>query len=135
MKKFLIILFVLLVLPLCVLVHYFFPRSMEIYVVDTQNKLVGTAQQMSAAAKGQASGDLDLMMIQTVSPDDRREPHVFRNEDAWWVLKFDSYNLQTQAADAARATPPRLMRIRYYGWRIAILSMLPNAISMQPAQP
>ena len=128
LRRILIGLFLVLALPLALVAWYFMPRTIDVYIVDTQNKLVGTAKQVAAKDRG----DLDLMMIQTVDPADNRKPHVFRNEDAWWFAKFNSYDLQTIAADAARSNPPRLMRVKYYGWRIPLLSVLPNAISMKP---
>lgn len=134
-RKILLTLLVIVALPVALAIHYALPRTIEVYVVDTQNKLVGSVKPATKDGTAQAVGDLDMMMIQTVEPNTDRTPHVFRNQDAWWLAKFNSYDLQTRAADAAKANPPRLVRIRYYGWRLSWISMLPNAISLKPVEP
>lgn len=61
---------------------------------------------------------------------------VYRNEDTGWLyppyFKFDSANLDTEAEDLrSTAEEPRWVKITHYGWRIKILTVFPNAISIK----
>lgn len=66
---------------------------------------------------------------------------VYRNEDTGWIwppyFKFDSSNLQAEAASQARrgadAEGGNWAVITHYGWRIPVLSIFPNAIAIEPA--
>ncbi|EPN46922.1 hypothetical protein A244_22326 [Pseudomonas syringae pv. actinidiae ICMP 18807] len=59
---------------------------------------------------------------------------VYRNEDtAWsfpWYFKFDSADIQAKAQGYSRDAQ-QLALIRYYGWRITILSMFPNVTEIE----
>ena len=60
---------------------------------------------------------------------------VYRNEDTGWgwppYFKFNSADITAEAQLAANEQPKPWMLIKYYGWRIHILSMFPNIISMK----
>ncbi|OUD09046.1 hypothetical protein BVC71_10050 [Marivivens niveibacter] len=62
---------------------------------------------------------------------------VFRNEDTGWIwppyFKFDSSDLQAEAADYAKATDQYYL-ITHYGWRNRVFSIYPNAISIKPIE-
>lgn len=79
----------------------------------------------------------DVNLIQSVLPNGK--PLAFRNEDTgWgfpWYFKFDTENLQIKAKDL-RSTPddPIWVEVIRYGWRIEILSMFPNAISLKKVE-
>ncbi|MBT8457505.1 MAG: DUF1523 family protein, partial [Alphaproteobacteria bacterium] len=65
------------------------------------------------------------------------KPMVYRNEDTGWgwppYFKFDTANLQTEAADAiSPRDAPEWYAVRHYGWRSELLSAFPNAVSMRP---
>ncbi|RMV50137.1 hypothetical protein ALP10_102020 [Pseudomonas syringae pv. helianthi] len=57
-----------------------------------------------------------------------------RNEDTgWsfpWYFKFDSADIQAKAQGYSRDSQ-QLALIRYYGWRITILSMFPNVTEVE----
>ena len=78
----------------------------------------------------------DVRQIHAVQPNGTER--VYRNEDTGWgwppYFKFDTANLAA-AADDARSTKdaPEWVVVRHYGWRIPMLSMFPNALSMRPA--
>ena len=62
----------------------------------------------------------------------------YRNEDTGWgfpfYFKFDSAELANTAADVkSTGEAPNWMVLRHYGWRIPMLDMFPNALSMRPA--
>ena len=63
----------------------------------------------------------------------------YRNEDTgWgfpWYFKFDSARLANQAADfESSAEAPKWAVVRHYGWRIPIMDMFPNALSIRAAK-
>lgn len=63
----------------------------------------------------------------------------YRNEDTGWIyppyFKFDSSNLDTEAEDlVSTAQEPRWVVITHYGWRIKLLSIFPNAVSIRPIE-
>ena len=98
--------------------HYAVPRVSVVQVVGVEVK--------RADANG---GTRDVYMIQSLSRDGS-DVRVFRNEDAPLYLKFNSADLQTRAAAFARGETPPTVAVRHYGWRIPVLSMFPNAISL-----
>jgi hypothetical protein len=70
----------------------------------------------------------DVYFINTEDPDTKKVV-VYRNEDTgWsfpWYFKFDSADVQAKAQGYSRDAQ-QLALIRYYGWRIQILSVFPN---------
>jgi hypothetical protein len=103
--------------------HYALPRVALVQVVGVEVKRADAEQ-----------GTRDVYMIQTQLIDGGAV-RVFRNEDAWLYLKFDSANLQARATGLSRDETVEAVAIRYYGWRIPVLSMFPNAISVWPVEP
>lgn len=89
-------------------------------------RIVGTDVVRKETSSGQPR---DVRFINAEYPDG--SPRVYRNEDAPWYLKFDSGNLQARAQAYAKADPPKWVAVKHYGWRIPILSMYPNAISLK----
>ena len=63
-----------------------------------------------------------------------KEVMVYRNEDTgWsfpWYFKFDSADIQAKAQGYSRDAE-QLALIRYYGWRIKILSVFPNITAIE----
>jgi len=62
----------------------------------------------------------------------------YRNEDTgWgipWYFKFDSANLANRATDLkSTRAEPRWVVVRHYGWRVPMLDMFPNALSIREA--
>ncbi|MCG5515359.1 MULTISPECIES: DUF1523 family protein [unclassified Ectothiorhodospira] len=61
------------------------------------------------------------------------ETLIFRNEDAGLLppyFKFDSADLQSIARRVKETCPEEPVVVNGYGWRIAFLSMFPNATSI-----
>jgi hypothetical protein len=79
----------------------------------------------------------DVQFIQAVGANGR--PRVYRNQDTGWgwppYFKFDTANLQTQAADLI-STPeaPRWAVVTHYGWRNELFSIFPNAVGIRPVE-
>jgi hypothetical protein len=70
----------------------------------------------------------DIRYINSERPNGRER--VFRNQDNGWYLKFESGNLQAKAQSRAKDQGGWAV-VRYYGWRIPIMSMYPNALGMR----
>ena len=75
----------------------------------------------------------DVRLIEGVALDN--DPLVFRNEDTGWgwppYFKFDSGTLGSQAQGIAQREGDAITKVTYYGWRIEMLSMYPNALSLE----
>ncbi|MGE1154087.1 DUF1523 family protein [Pseudomonas kitaguniensis] len=75
----------------------------------------------------------DVYFINTEHPDSK-EVMVYRNEDTgWsfpWYFKFDSADIQAKAQGYSR-NAEQLALVRYYGWRIKILSVFPNITDIE----
>jgi len=66
-------------------------------------------------------------------PRDSTEVMVYRNEDTGWIwppyFKFDSSDLQAEAASAARGESWAV--VTHYGWRVRWASIYPNAVAVR----
>ena len=60
---------------------------------------------------------------------------VYRNEDTGWIwppyFKFDSSDLQAEAAASVDTTDDQWAVVTHYGWRIRLLTVYPNAIGIR----
>ncbi|MDH3666460.1 MAG: DUF1523 family protein [Paracoccaceae bacterium] len=121
--------------------HYSLPSRDIVRVVNTDVKRmdVGTRGWWWAEpdAGTEAQRTRDVRFINSVWPNGK--PRVYRNEDTSWgfppYLKFDSSNLTAQSQDwASTEQNPVWVVVTHYGWRIKLLSMFPNAISVRKAE-
>ena len=134
---------IILLVMLAGLLHYTLPQRDIVRVVDTYEERhdFGGFSDIFWQNTGSATSDApitrDVLYIQTVMPDG--DPMVYRNQDTGWgwpfYFKFDTANLQTEAADAiSERDTPEWYAVRHYGWRITWLGdgIFPNALSMKP---
>ncbi len=132
---------ILLMLGSCL--HYTLPQRDIVRIVNTyeERQDFGGWTDVFWQNTGDATADApitrDVLFIQSVRPDG--SPSVYRNQDTGWswplFWKFDTANLQTEAADAVSTSEaPEWVAIRHYGWRITWLGdgIFPNALSMKP---
>jgi len=103
--------------------QYALPRVSVVQVVGVEVKREDAEQR---------TRDVYMIQAQLV---DGGTVRVFRNEDAWLYLKFDSANLQTRVTALSRDEAVEAVAIRHYGWRVPVLSMFPNAIAAWPVDP
>lgn len=96
---------------------YHWPRTAEVLVVSTEVKRVGDGAEMR-----------DQYRI-TVTRVDNGKRMVLRNEDAWYRFKFNSADLQGDAAINERNQTP--VHIRYYGWRSNLMSWFWNVSELK----
>lgn len=86
----------------------------------------------------------DVRLINTVQrktyllgfiPREKEGVMVYRNEDTGWIwppyFKFDSSDLQAQAAALAAPNGEQWVLITHYGWRNRFLTIYPNAIAVK----
>ncbi|QBQ55206.1 DUF1523 family protein [Nitrosococcus wardiae] len=98
---------------LVALISYHWPRTALFRVVDTEVKRIDNNDQYRITAIRQK--------------DDKRM--VFRNEDAWHRLKFNSADIQGDAAIAEREN--LVVEMTYYGWRSNFLSWFWNVSDLE----
>ncbi len=101
--------------------HYNLPGRDVVRIVNTDVRRMdfGWNAVFYSAADGSGQ-NRDVRFISAVSPDNK--PMVYRNEDTGWgwppYLKFDSADLQAEAADlASTRDAPVWVAVRHYGWR------------------
>ena len=104
--------------------HYFLPQVDVVRLVGTDVKRMDTSDSASGAGSGNGTRTRDVYFILAEEPGG--SPSNYRNEDAFFYLKYDSSDLHTQARSIAQ-NEEDLVAIRHYGWRIPFLSMFPNA--------
>ena len=128
-----------LVLLLALFFHYNLPRTVVVQISGTDVKRIDkknssdknqSNNNTSAKAARQTS---DVRFINSMSRSGKTI--VFRNEDTGWgwppYLKFDSADLTAEAqAFAADQAKPWVL-VKYYGWRIKVFSMFPNAVNLK----
>ena len=122
--------------------HYTRPQTDIVRITDTYEKRIdygGNSIFWSGTSVDRAgqSVNRDVFFIQT-----RRaggDVMVYRNEDTGWgwppYFKFDTANLQAEAADARSTTgAPQYYALKHYGWRSELLSIYPNAVSLRAVE-
>lgn len=138
MKKFLLraVVLALVLVPAALFFHYFLPRSVIVEIsqtdvrrLDNDNNRVG----QSSVAPGETR---DVFFISAAVPGSD-EVLVFRNEDTEFAcppcyFKFNDSDINALAAKLANEKATA--KITYYGFRIQLLSMWPNVISVERAE-
>jgi hypothetical protein len=106
---------------------YSLPRHIKVHVTGTET-LRGEVEKPSGRLLDQ---DVRYVMAEGLDG----EPHMFRNVDTGWgwppYFKFDSGDVAAQANNLALDNRDEIVLIRYYGFRIRMLSMFPNILSMR----
>ena len=133
-----------IVLALFVLgfLHYTLPQHDIVQITNTYNRLTTVGPENSWAysvpdvGTAESTTTRDIRFIDAAYPDGG--VMVYRNEDTGWIwppyFKYDSSNLQAEASSLkSSAETPKWVVVTHYGWRIAFLSIYPNAVSVRPA--
>ncbi len=118
--------------------HYTLPQHDIVRITNTYNRVTPLSSMNSWAYASADSGTgqtgtRDIRFIEAIYPDD--SVMVYRNEDTGWIwppyFKYDSSNLQAKAGglESTKAAPT-WVSIKHYGWRLPILSIYPNAVSV-----
>ena len=120
--------------------HYTLPQNDIVRIADTHEKRIDFGENSifwASPDAGNSTGNVnrDVFFIQAFYQNQR--PMVYRNEDTSWgwppYFKFDSSNLQTEAADLkSTKANPQWVALKHYGWRNEFLSIYPNAVGVRP---
>ena len=110
--------------------HYNLPRTAVAQITGTDVKRLDRGAAENVASR-------DVRFISARSRDGKIL--VFRNEDTGWgwppYLKFDSATLTAESQTFASEADKPWVLIRYYGWRVEMFSLFPNAISLKVVDP
>jgi hypothetical protein len=117
----------ILVIIAVAFLHYNLPRTDVVQITGTDVKRIDRKD----SAQGQRTRD--VRYLNTVNRDGK--VRVFRNEDTGWgwppYFKFDSADLTALAQSIMQEPQKPWVRVRYYGWRIKIFSLFPNAVGLK----
>lgn len=119
-----------LLLAIAATLHYALPRHALVHVVGSEVKqLPVQAPPPGGMAVPHGRGVFYFNTTDLA----RQDVQVFRNEDTgWgfpWYLKFDSAEVQARAQLLSR-DESQMAIVRYYGWRIPMFSLFPNAVDV-----
>ena len=115
--------------------HYSLPSKDIVKIVGTDVKRMDIGNRSwlwaSPDAGTQSNFTRDVRFINAAWPGGA--PRVYRNEDTNWswppYFKFDSGNLNAETQALAKQDDI-WVAVTHYGWRIKLLSMFPNAITV-----
>lgn len=119
--------------------HYNLLRTDVVYITGTDTKRVDKHKKdvsktgVSQKNSEKISVTRDVRYINAITREGKIK--VYRNEETGWgwppYFKFDSADITAEAHSAASKDPKPWVLVKYYGWRIRILSMFPNIISVK----
>ena len=116
-----------LVIVVGMFLHYNLPRTDVVQFTGTDVK------RMDRKDPNSGSSTRDVRYVNAITRTGKIR--VFRNEDTGWgwppYLKFNSADLSAEAQSLMQNPEKPWARVRYYGWRIKMLSIFPNAISVK----
>ena len=120
--------------------HYTLPQTDIVRIINTYEERQDFGENSIFWTGANTGNDptvtnRDVFFIQTRRA--KGDVMVYRNEDTGWgwppYFKFDTANLQAEAADAASTgETARWFAMKHYGWRNEFLTVYPNAISLRP---
>jgi len=122
--------------------HYTLPQRDIVRITRTYNQVTVVGSNWMFYSMGdvgtgaEAASNRDIRFIDAVFADNTTV-QVYRNEDTGWIwppyFKYDSSNLQAEATNLqSTLTQPQWVAVTHYGWRLAILSIYPNAVAVRP---
>lgn len=131
---------ILLLLLVGGFLHYTLPQHDIVRITNTYNRLTTVGSENSWAysspdvGTGESTVTRDIRFIEAAFEDG--SVIVYRNEDTGWIwppyFKYDSSNLQAEAGNMkSLQTAPKWVSVTHYGWRLAWLSIYPNAVSVK----
>jgi hypothetical protein len=137
MQKFTLIktaLFLIVALPVLAIAHYFTPGVDVVRITGINTIRVDTDRDPNNNNQPGQTRDVYEIFAESV---DKKHIYVYENEDNWWYFKFDSADVQSRAnaIATARDDKDRVAAVTHIGWRIPLLSMFPNALSVKNVDP
>lgn len=128
----------LLAIVLVLFLHKNLPRTAVVQITGTDVKRIDLSKVKPKAVEKTDQNETivktaDIRYINAISK--KGKPMVFRNQDTGWgwppYLKFNSADLTAKAQAFSLSTEDVFVLVKYYGWRIRIFSMFPNAVSLK----
>jgi hypothetical protein len=128
----------LLGIVLVFFLHKNLPRTAVVQITGTDVKRVDVRAEKQKGGQEKGKQDTvartsDVRYINSVARNGKVK--VFRNEDTGWgwppYFKFDSADLTAEAQAFSISEEKPWVLVKYYGWRIRIFSMFPNAVSLK----
>lgn len=132
-RKIAIVLASLIVLALAGLLAWVLPQHRVVYVQGTEVRRGDGSVVQSRDMPPRTEPGRDVYYLHTASLD-RTQVHVFRNDDTGfgfpWYFKMDAAEVQGRAQLLARKED-QLALVTYYGWRVPVLQLFPNAVDIE----
>lgn len=131
---------VLLIIVLVLFLHKNLPRTAVVQITGTDIKRIDQRSKKPKTVEETNKNETmakttDVRFINAISK--KGKTMVFRNEDTGWgwppYFKFNSADLTAEAQAFSLSTQEMWVFVKYYGWRIRIFSMFPNAVSLKEA--
>ncbi len=138
MKKYIlrIALALILLAPATLFLHFYLPRSVIVQAESTDVKRLDRDNNRIGQTDVKPGANRDVFLINTSVPG-TDEVLVFRNEDTNWgfpfYFKFNDSDINALAHKFG--AEKALVKITYYGFRIQLLSMWPNVVKIERAEP
>lgn len=130
---------IVLIVLLALFFYYNLPRTVVVQISGTDVKRIdkknSSVKNQSKNTTGTISAQQtsDIRYINSITRSGKAL--VFRNEDTGWgwppYLKFDSADLTAKAQAFASDQAKPWVLVKYYGWRISVFSMFPNAVNLK----
>ncbi len=116
----------LFAVTIALFLHYNLPHREVVQIIGIDIKRTDNSKMEDLITR-------DVRYITSLSIDN--ETRVYKNEDTGWgwppYFKFDSANVSAQAQMFAGEPEKPWVLVKYYGWRIPVISLFPNAISLR----
>lgn len=128
MKNLLTVRNILIAIPalmLLVALHYALPQVDVVRAVGVEIKRLDVQK---TGEEQPRTRDVYQLQMETLDG----KPRVYRNEDNFIYLKFDSADLQAQVQSFA--ADKQIVALRHYGWRVTLFSAFPNALKVWPVE-
>jgi hypothetical protein len=112
--------------------HYYLPSTRKVQIVGTEVKRMDI---------GDNDGDARSRDVRFIITRDAitSETFMFRNEDTRWgwppYFKFNSGDMAGDAANIKDTQPNATVLMTYYGWRVQVLDLYPNAVDLEIVDP
>lgn len=138
-SRFLMFLLLLLVVCAAVGLSYVLPRHAVVNINGHDVKRIDQSGAVVDARNPAKGATRDVFFINASNPIEK-EVYVFRNEDTRfgfpWYFKFDSVEVQARSqlieAEESRLASPAYALVTYYGWRMPMFNLFPNAVDVRP---
>ncbi len=104
-----------------VFLFYYLPSTTKAYLVGTEIK-----RELIQGPKGDSFKDVRYIVARDFKTG---KTLMFRNEDVPWppYFKFNSGDLSGDVMNIQQHSPDKVVNITYYGFRVPLLSLYPNA--------